>query len=355
MKRARANAAKTLGFDGTLCNVWDSASYCASSDCSTMAISGGFPPLSAAESLSAVAAYPMPSQSPPLTRLFAIDGCGTALALSDTRRPTHMVYGREKAWGESDRKRRLGYQLFGELHVPGRLRSWHVMKELRRRGLWNETPRALLDAGGGEGAFAYHVARRFPSWQVAVADNEPKTIERAHRIKRGLRLDNLEVREVDLLYPGDEAAWDIVVCADVLEHIESHDVVVKHLAHALRPGGILIVTSPSVPQPRHLPMVAWRERRIGFHPSDYGHVRDGYSAQDLRLLLENAGLDVDAIKFTFGRPGTLMFDLFFATGDNRPNPLVYAALLPMYLGLAKLDVSQEHAHGAAILGIGRKP
>jgi hypothetical protein len=102
-------------------------------------------------------------------------------------------------------------------------------------------------------------------------------------------------------------------------------------------------------------MVAWRERRIGFHPSDYGHVRDGYSAQDLRLLLSNAGLDVDTIKFTFGRPGTLMFDLFFATGDNRPNPLVYAGLLPLYLALAKLDVSQEHAHGAAILGIGRKP
>src|SRR6266481_2948504 len=78
----------------------------------------------------------------PYTTLFRsfsrADGCGTALALSDTWRPTHMVYGREKAWGESDPKRRLGYQLFGELHVPGRLRSWHVMKELRRRGLWNE-------------------------------------------------------------------------------------------------------------------------------------------------------------------------------------------------------------------------
>src|SRR5438046_9298360 len=92
----------------------------------------------------------------------------------------HM-YGREKAWGESDRKRRLGYQLFGELHVPGRLRSWHVMKELRRRGLWNETPRALLDAGGGEGAFAYHVARRFPSWQAALVDHEPTTRERPPR------------------------------------------------------------------------------------------------------------------------------------------------------------------------------
>src|SRR5438132_14359304 len=132
-----------------------------------------------------------------------------------------MVYGREKAWGESDRKRRLGYQLFGELHVPGRLRSWHVMKELRRRGLWNETPRALLDAGGGEGAFAYHVARRFPSWQVAVADNEPKTIERARRIKRGLRLDNLEVREVDLLrseeHTSELQSHSDIVCRLLLE------------------------------------------------------------------------------------------------------------------------------------------
>src|SRR2546422_4910945 len=33
-----------------------------------------------------------------------------------------------------------------------------------------------------------------------------------------------------------------------------------------------------------------------------------YSADNLRLLLENAGLDVDTIKFTFGRPGTLMFE-----------------------------------------------
>src|SRR5205809_4446242 len=71
MKRARANAAKTLGFDGTVCNVWDSASYCASSDCSTLGDFRRFSTLSATESLSAVAAYPMPSQSPPLTRLFA--------------------------------------------------------------------------------------------------------------------------------------------------------------------------------------------------------------------------------------------------------------------------------------------
>jgi len=265
------------------------------------------------------------------------------------------MYGREKMWAEQDWKRRLGYGLLGELHFPGRLRSWHVIKELWRRGLWGPAPRALYDAGGGEGAFAYYVARKFPEWRVVIGDNERRTLERAQRIKQSLRLDNLEIRNVDLRDPGDEAAYDIVVCADVLEHIDEDDRVVKHLAHALKGNGVLIVTSPSVPQPRHLGLVAWRERRIGFDPSDYGHVRDGYSEPQLRLLLENAGLDVDAIRFTFGPCGTLMFDLFFVTGDSRPHPLVYAALLPVYMGLAALDVALPSRHGAAILGVGRKP
>jgi 2-polyprenyl-3-methyl-5-hydroxy-6-metoxy-1,4-benzoquinol methylase len=265
-----------------------------------------------------------------------------------------MMYGREKAWGEPDWRRRLGYWLLGELHIPGRLRSWHIIRALRELGLWDATPRALYDAGGGEGAFAFHVARRFPTWQVVIADNETGTIERALRIKRALGLDNLEVRDVDLREAGEENRYDVVICADVLEHIEEDGRVVAHLGHALKPGGALLVTSPSVPQPRHLPLVAWRERRIGFDPSDYGHVRQGYSEAQLTALFESAGLDVQRVRRTFGPAGTLMFDLFFATGDSRPHPLVYAALFPLYMGLATVDVLSPAGGGAAIFGIARK-
>ncbi len=265
------------------------------------------------------------------------------------------MFGREKTWGESDWKRRLGYFLLGELHIPGRLRIWHIICEFRRLGLWSDRPLTLLDAGGGEGSFAYFVARKFPTWTIVVADNDIKALARGQKIKSTLGLKNLEVRHVDLCDLGEESMYDVVVCSDVLEHIEQDGVVVKQFTRALKPGGVVILTSPSVPQPKHLPLVAWREHRIGFKPSDYGHVRQGYSQQSLHQIIRNAGLDLDKIRWTFGRFGTLMFDVFFITGDSRPNPIVYLALFPLYMMLSVLDVCLPVHHGAAILGVGRKP
>jgi 2-polyprenyl-3-methyl-5-hydroxy-6-metoxy-1,4-benzoquinol methylase len=266
-----------------------------------------------------------------------------------------MLFGREKRHGERDWRRRIGYAVLGELHIPGRLRVWHIIRELRRLGLWSSRPLTVLDAGGGEGAFAYFLARKFPGWKVVVADNEPATIARGLRIKSRLNLANLDVREADLVHFADDALYDLIICSDVLEHIVEDELVVKGLAQVLKPGGVLIVTSPSVPQPRHLRLVAWRERRVGFKPSDYGHVRAGYSHQELRRVMGAAGLDVERTRTTFGPFGTLMFDLFFVTGDNRPNPIVYLALLPLYLVLSVLDLYLPGRHGAAILGVGRKP
>jgi 2-polyprenyl-3-methyl-5-hydroxy-6-metoxy-1,4-benzoquinol methylase len=265
------------------------------------------------------------------------------------------MYGSEKAPAESDWRRRLGYHLLGELHIPGRLRVRHVIRELKRTGSWNQSRARLLDAGGGEGAFAYHVARRFPSWSVVVADNETRTLERGQRIQAALGLRNLEVRDTDLLALDGHDQFDVVICSDVLEHIQDDQRVVTNLAGVLKPGGLLIVTSPSVPQPKHLSLVAWRERRIGFSPEDYGHVRQGYSEADLERLFGTAGLKTERIRRTFGPCGTLMFDLFFVTGDSRPNPLVYAALFPVYMALSALDMVLPYKDGAAILGSARKP
>lgn len=266
-----------------------------------------------------------------------------------------MLFGREKRYGETDWKRRLGYTLLGEMHIPGRLRVWHLISALRGLGFWRPQPLAMLDAGGGEGAFAYYCARRFPAWQVVVADDEPDTMARGQRMVEGLGLNNLQVQQADLTDFRDTARYDIVICSDVLEHIADDQTVVRNLARALKPGGVLCLTSPSIPQRRHLALVAWREQRIGFHPSQYGHVRDGYSAAEMQYFLEANDLTVETIRWTFGRFGTLMFDIFFVTGDNSPSPLAYAVLFPLYMGLSVLDVALPNRSGSALMAVGRKP
>jgi hypothetical protein len=139
-----------------------------------------------------------------------------------------------------------------------------------------------------------------------------------------------------------------------MEHIASDREAFASLTRAMKPGGHLVVGSPSSQQPLHLRLVTWRERRVGFDPSEYGHVRQGYSIQELRQRFEAPGSKPMRIRYTYGRWGTVSFDLFFSIGDNRPNPLLFLGLYPLLKLLGWLDLKNQPAHGAAVLGVAQK-
>jgi SAM-dependent methyltransferase len=263
------------------------------------------------------------------------------------------MYGSEKWIFEPSPLKRWAYRLLGEVHVPGRLRSYHILRTLRRLGLM-ERPVRMLDAGCGRGDLALHLARRKPDWSILGLDLDPVKVDRANGIVRRLGLNNVEFRAGRLEDARFECEFDLVVSADVLEHIQDDETVIANLCRAARPGGYVLVTSPSVPQRKHLPLVRWRERRIGFQPSDYGHVRQGYSREDLERKFGRAGGRLVHSRFTFGLFGTLAFDLFFSIGDSRPNPLVFALMFPGLMALAGLDLCFPSATGSAILAAARR-
>lgn len=265
-----------------------------------------------------------------------------------------ILYGSEKWIFEESRIRRWAYRLLGEVHVPGRLRSYHILRSIRSLGLF-ERPVQMLDAGSGRGDLALHVARRCPHWRITGVDADELKVQRAAELARRHGLTNVRFEAGLLEELPYDTQFDLVVSADVLEHIADDERVIGNLCRALRPGGYLLVTSPSVPQRPHLPLVRWREQRIGFDPSQYGHVRQGYGPSDLAEKFRRAGAEPLSARFTFGFFGTLAFDLFFVIGDNRPNPVVFAVMFPCLMALAAADLCFPTRTGSAILAIARRP
>lgn len=261
--------------------------------------------------------------------------------------------GASKQFVEPDWKRRLGYRVLGELHVPGWIRLQHILRQLDRFVPVGR-PLRFLDAGCGRGDLITYLAERNPSWSFVGLELEDEPIRKAEIIRKRLGLNQVSFQQMDICNLPFKNEFDIAVCSDVMEHVPDDERAFGSLIKALKPGGVLIVTAPSVPQPQHLPTVAWRERRIGFDPSDYGHVRQGYSESELREMFVKNGADPVLVRYTYGAFGTLAFDIFFSIGDSQPSPLVFALLFPVMKALGWMDLHQVPRHGAAIMGFARK-
>ncbi len=122
---------------------------------------------------------------------------------------------------------------------------------------------SLLDAGCGDGRFLYEL-RNIPI-QLSGIDFSKRAIAFA-------KIFNPDVQFYtdDLAVLGFEKRFDFVTCIETLEHIRPKDIdsVVQSLNTALRPGGLLLLTVPSM--------------RLPQAPKHYQH----FSPQKLARILE---------------------------------------------------------------------
>lgn len=114
--------------------------------------------------------------------------------------------------------------------VPGRM-AW-----FDRHVKW--PGKAVLDLGCAGGFMAERLAQdRAQVWGI---DPAAKAVEaaRAHTVAGGLDIQyDVGVGEA---LPYEDAAFDVVVCVDVLEHVEDLGKVLREVARVLRPGGCFL-------------------------------------------------------------------------------------------------------------------
>jgi len=109
------------------------------------------------------------------------------------------------------------------------------------------------------------------------------------------RFEVQDVRTLSTRYDLKES-FEIITCFENIEHIIDDAAVMRSLAHVLRPGGRLLLTTPSQD---YIPMAAGDAGPFK-EVEDGGHVRKGYSPERLSCLSEQAGLKVVEISFCSG-------------------------------------------------------
>jgi O-antigen biosynthesis protein len=142
-----------------------------------------------------------------------------------------------------------------------------VHSEHLARYLWAAQVAAgadVLDAGCGTGYGSAILAAGGAARTYAV-DIDEACVERVLADVPGVEASRADVREL----PSDDDSFDLVVCFEVIEHMEQRDAAIREFARVLRPGGTLLISSPN---------------RNTYPPGNEHHVHE-YTPQELEAEL----------------------------------------------------------------------
>ena len=184
--------------------------------------------------------------------------------------------------------------------TPGRMGYFREI--LDRRGVVGGR---ALDVGCGAGFIAEELADA--GFAVTGIDPSRVAIEaaRAHAGQRGLDIEYLVGAGEELPFP--DAAFDLVSCCDVLEHVRDLDRVIAETARVLRPGGLyLFDTINRTRRSRLLAIKAMQEWRLTRIMDTAIHEWSMFIRPDeLRAILDRHGMDVVEVAGLAPRAGAV--------------------------------------------------
>ncbi len=130
---------------------------------------------------------------------------------------------------------------------------------------------SLLDVGCGNAALLRLIDARYPGRRLSGVDLSESVIQQNRRAFAHLRFAVANVEEDDVPHA------DVVVCSEVLEHLDRPEQALQRIAAALPKSGHAIITTPT--------------GRVHATERHFGHVRHP-RPQELALQAEGAGFDV---------------------------------------------------------------
>jgi len=189
-------------------------------------------------------------------------------------------------------------------------------------------------------------------WKIKAVDIDQVHINNNNVFFRKAGLSGRVMCEtMDLTELNESDTYDFILSVDVMEHIRDDELVFRNFCRALRPGGSVLISTPSDQGGSD---VHNKEE----HSFIDEHVRDGYGIAEISQKLERAGFESIRASYTYGKPGNISWRLsmkYPVQMLNRSNlffailPFYYLAFFPVAVILNFFDIFLTHKSGTGLL------
>jgi len=237
------------------------------------------------------------------------------------------------------------------------LRSWYVRRELKNlRKKFGDREISIYDAGSGYGQYTYFMSKKLKPCKIYSVDVKEDWIKDSEEFFKSRKIDNVKFGVEDLTKIEHTDKFDLIVCIDVMEHIQDDVKVFANYFRALKSNGYLLINTPSI--------YGGSDVHEDDEESFIGeHARDGYSKEDLEDKLHPVGFETEQSIYTYGFWG----DKAWRLGIKYPMlllniskiffillPIYYLITLPFTFLMMYIDYVSKNKIGSGINFVARK-
>jgi SAM-dependent methyltransferase len=229
------------------------------------------------------------------------------------------------------------------------LRSWHIRSELKK--LNSGAVKQILDAGSGFGQYSFWMSKKFSQAEILAVDVKEEQVADCNAFFNRIGKSQVKFEVGDLVTFVQPEKFDLVLCVDVMEHIEEDVQVLTNYCNSLKTGGMLLISTPS--------------NMGGSDVHDDGetsfieeHVRDGYGIDEIEEKCKRAGFTKVDARYSYGAPGKISWKLSMKYPMLMLNkskaffiilPIYYLVTMPFSLLLNVFDVKGSHTTGTGLI------
>ena len=233
------------------------------------------------------------------------------------------------------------------------LRAWHVHKELRQWMKSAPQNAYILDAGAGFGQYTYWLYSKSWAYKILSVDVKEEQVADCNRFFREIGSEKVLFKVEDLTTFHMDDSFDLALSVDVMEHILEDVQVFRNIHRSLKPGGMLLISTPSDQGGSDV----HGEGETSFIEE---HVRDGYNINEIQEKLRTAGFSRVEARYSYGTPGKISWRL------SMKYPILFLGKVPRVIGfliipfyflitypisfvLNFLDVHMKHPTGTGLI------